>query len=335
MTLKEIAAQAGVSPAAVSLVLHNKPGVGEVKRREILALLQKNNFIPANHPVLVPKRNLLFLKYIKNGFLVEENTGFIATIMDAVEAECRKNGYSLNIIVSNNNLEQTIGEIDFSSFSGVFVLGTELDFSSYPLLKGIPIPYIVIDNIMPHFVCNAITMDNHEMVYDAVKHLASLGFSETGYLKSRMKIQNFEDRSASFHQTVREFNMHCAPEHVFMLEPTMLGAYASMKQYLAKGTDIPPCMFADNDVIAIGAIKALKEYKYKIPEDVCIIGFDDIRFAAVNSPSLSTMRVPKNLIGYLAVKILNDALKNNALQNCKIQVCGELIIRRSTLLEQK
>ena len=92
-------------------------------------------------------------------------------------------------------------------------------------------------------------------------------------------------------------------------------------------------MFADNDVIAIGAIKALKEYKYGIPKDVCIIGFDDIRFAAVNSPSLSTMRVPKYLIGYLAVKILNDALQNNALQNCKMQVYGELIIRRSTLLE--
>lgn len=333
MTLKEIARLADVSPAAVSLVINNKPGVSDSKRQEIRELLKKHNYTPARRTKQTISKNLLFLKYIKNGFLVEENTGFVATIMDSIEMECRKQGYALQIVVSNNNLAETVSAIDFSSISGVFVLGTELDDTSYPVLKTLPVPYIVIDNNMPHFSCNTITMNNSEMVYEAVQHLSSLGFQDIGYLRSNMPIQNFDERAQSFYQSVHQLGLHCSSEHEFLLAPTMLGAYASMKQYLLRGLSVPSCCFADNDTIAIGAIKALKEFDYKIPEDVCIIGFDDIRFAAINSPSLSTMRVHKKLIGYLAVKMLNDSIENSEHRNSKIQIGGELVIRHSTLLK--
>lgn len=333
LTLKELAVLAGVSPATISLVLNNKPGVSESKRQEIRELLDKYHYTPARRTQQTLSKNLLFLKYIKNGFLVDENTGFIASIMDSIEVECRKQGYALRIIVSQHNLEETVSSIDFSSICGVFVLGTELDESAYPVLKTIPVPYIVIDNNMPHFSCNAITMNNSEMVYEAVKHLSSLGFHEVGYLRSNMSIQNFEERAHAFYQSIEVFSMHCAKEHEFLLEPTMLGAYASMKQHLQKGISLPHCCFADNDTIAIGAIKALKEFHYKIPEDVCIIGFDDIRFAAVHSPSLSTMRVPKKLIGYLAMKMLTNSMENSECRNSKLQIGGDIVIRHSTLLK--
>lgn len=333
LTLKEFAVLAGVSPATVSLVLNNKPGVSESKRQEIRTLLDKYHYIPARRTQQTLSKNLLFLKYIKNGFLVDENIGFIASIMDSIEMECRKQGYALRIIVSQYNLEETVSSIDFSSICGVFVLGTELDESAYPVLKTIPVPYIVIDNNMPHFSCNAITMNNSEMVYEAVKHLSLLGFDEIGYLRSNMSIQNFKERAQAFYHSIENFSMRCTKEHEFLLEPTMLGAYASMKQHLQKGLTVPHCCFADNDTIAIGAIKALKEFHYKIPEDVCIIGFDDIRFAAVHSPSLSTMHVHKQLIGHLAVTALIDSLKNSEHRNVKVQISGELVFRQSTLLK--
>lgn len=333
LTLKELAAIADVSPAAISLVLNNKPGISDSKRQEIQSLLRKYNYTPSRRPKKTIQKNLLFLKYISNGHLVEENTGFISTIMDAIEAECRKEKYTLRIVVSNNNLEKTISEIDFSCIDGIFMLGTELDRSSYPVLERIPVPYIVIDNNMPHFPCNTITMNNHEMVYEAVRYLASLGFSDIGYFRSRMSIQNFEERAQAFYQSVEELGLHFAPSHEFLLEPTMLGAYASMKQHLLERHFMPRCCFADNDTIAIGAMKALNELHYKIPEDVCVMGFDDIQFAAVNSPSLSTMQVPKNLIGYLAVKTLNNSIFHSEHRNAKIQVGGQLIIRHSTLLQ--
>lgn len=333
MTIKELAALAGVSPATISLVLNNKPGVSDSKRQQIRQLLETCHYTPSRRSRQKDSKNLLFLKYIRNGFLVEENTGFVAAIMDSIEMECRSQGYALHIVVSNNNLAETVSSLNFSSIQGIFVLGTELDTASYDILKNLPVPYIVIDNNMPHFSCNAITMNNSEMVYEAVKHLSSLGFHDIGYLKSNMSIQNFEERSQAFYQSIKNFSMHCAKEHEFLLEPTMLGAYASMKQHLQKGISLPHCCFADNDTIAIGAIKALKEFHYKIPEDVCIIGFDDIRFAAVHSPSLSTMRVPKKLIGYLAMKMLTNSMENSECRNSKLQIGGDIVIRHSTLLK--
>lgn len=332
MTLKEIASLAGVSPAAVSLVLNNKPGISDKKRQEVFTLLQKYNYSSSRHPRKTAEKNLLFLKYIRNGHLVEENAGFISTIMDSIEAECRKQKYTLRIVVSNDNLEKTISEIDFSSIDGIFMLGTELDRSAYPVLEKISVPYIVIDNNMPHFPCNTITMNNHDMVYEAVKYLASLGFSDIGYFRSNMWTQNFEERAQAFYQASETSGLIASAEYEFLLEPTMLGAYASMKQYLQTQRNVPKCCFADNDTIAIGAMKALKEFHYKIPEDVCVMGFDDIQFAAVNSPSLTTMQVPKDLIGKLAVRSLNDSIHYSEHRNCKIQVGGSIILRHSTLL---
>lgn len=330
MTLKEIAELAGVSSAAVSMVLNNKPGISQKKRQEILNLLQKYHYGPfKNMPVAA--KGLLFLKFIKNGFLVEENTGFVAAILDSIEAECRRCGYTLRIEISHNALDTTLQNIDFSLLSGIFVLGTELDSTTYPLLGRIPVPYVVIDNRMPHFPCNSITMNNQEMVYSAVSHLAALGFKDIGYFKSQMSIQNFEDRSQAFYDACRKFNLTCAPEHIFHLEPTLLGSYADMKRYCStEGFSLPPCAFADNDTIAIGAMKALTELGYQIPSSLRIIGFDDIMFSAVNSPSLSTMQVQKALIGKQAVKLLTQAISDHELTDCKQLIGGRLIIRHST-----
>lgn len=333
MTLKEIAKLAGVSPAAISLVLNNKPGVGDKKREEIQALLRQYQYVPTRRTKQPASGNLIFLKHIRNGLLVEENVGFIAAIMDAVEAECRNLGYTLRIVVSNNNLEKSIAAIDFSSINGMFVLGTELDQSSYPILEKLSIPYIVIDNSMPALNCNTITMDNHEMVQEAVRHLSSFGFHEIGYFRSKMSIQNFEERAASFYQAADAFHLACPAGCEFLLEPETFSAYTSMVQYLSDGRRVPPCCFADNDTIAIGAMKALLEFHYRIPEDICIIGFDNIRFAAVNSPSLSTMEVNKKLIGQLAVKSLHSSIQDIGHRNVKIRVGGNVVARHSTSLQ--
>lgn len=328
MTLKELAKIAGVSPSTVSLVLNNRVGVGDIKRREILDLLEKYNFnIPKKSGF---DKNLMFLKYIRHGMIVEENAGFISTIMDSIEAECRNEGYNLSIIISENCLENTLQNIDFTKFSGLFVLGTELDATSYPLLSKIPIPYIVIDNIMPGFNCNAISMSNEEMVHQALCHLAAMGHKSIGYLKSSTKSQNFDERAFSFRNTALELGLDFDEAHEFLLEPTLLHSYHDMKEYLKKGVSLPNCFFADNDTIAIGAIKALKEYKYRVPENVSVMGFDDIHFAEINSPSLSTMSVPKKLIGFTALKHLHMAIENKDFCNVKTKIGGEIIVRLST-----
>lgn len=330
MTLQEIAKIAGVSSATVSLVLNNKPGVSKSKRDEILELLQKYNYSPQRNPSTSSTKKLLFVKFLKSGLLVEENAGFITSILDSVETECRKSGYSLRIILSKNELESTLKNINFSSIAGIFVLGTELDEADYHFLNLIPIPYIVIDNRIPFYSCNAITMNNDEMVHSAVEYLSFQGFKEIAYFQSSMPIQNFKDRADSFFKSCEMLGLHYSPDCIFKLNPTMMGAYADMKEYLKAAVKMPPCAFADNDTIALGVMKALVEAGYSIPNDISIIGFDNIVYSEVNSPSLTTMQVNKKSIGEQAVRTLIKAIEDDSLRNCKQYIGGSIILREST-----
>ncbi|MCR4704671.1 MAG: LacI family DNA-binding transcriptional regulator [Lachnospiraceae bacterium] len=331
MTLQEIATLAGVSQATVSLVLNNKPGVGAEKREQIRALLEKYEYEPqrASNPPAITK-GLLFLKYVRSGRIVEENTGFIATILDSIGAECQRRKYPLRIETSQSDLEATLKNIDYSLLDGILVLGTEMDPSAFELLRNIPIPYIVIDNRMPDCPCNAITMNNWEMVHTAVRALADKGFERIGYFKGKFPPQNFLDREEGMEQACRAYGLTQDPGDVFELTPTLLGSYADMKAYLEAVRKLPPCAFADNDIIALGAMKAILEAGYSIPDDISIIGFDDIIFSAANAPTLSTMQVAKETIGEQAVRTLVSNINNPDLMYCKQFIGGTLILREST-----
>lgn len=327
MNIRELAKLANVSPATVSLVLNNKPGVGEATRVRVLKLAQDNNYKPLTPP---EPKHILFLKYIKHGMIVEENAGFISTVMDSIENDCRMQGYSLNIIVSENSLEATLNNINYNTYQGIIFLGTELDDSAYPLLDQIPIPYVVVDNVMSHYKCTSVSIDNHEIVYGALSHLRDLGHKDIAYFKSNIPIQNFKERADAFYKYTERMGFSFKKEHEFLVTPTLLGALDSTTEYLEYTRTLPSCAFADNDTIAIGAIKALKKAGFKVPDDISVIGFDDIPFAAINSPTLSTMSVPKKMMGSLALQHLHLMIEAETPDTHKTRVSGTLVPRHST-----
>ena len=332
MTIREIAKIAKVSPATISLVINGKPGVGDATREEIRQLLERLSYTPKQRkkPSKAPRKALLFLKYIKTGFLVEENAGFISKILDSIEKECSSLNYSLRIQVESKNLELAIKNIDYTHIDGIFVIGTEISQDEYPILKRIQVPYVMIDNSMPNFPCNSITMANEEMAHSCLQYLASLGSGSIGYIHSLFHAQNFEEREKGFRMTLQKLGLPFKEEHLFLLEPTLSGAYLGMRNYLERNIEIPPLIFADNDTLAIGSMKALQEFGYKIPTDVQIVGFDDIYLSVTSSPSLTTIHVQRTMIGHYAVMMLNDVINHGHAGNIKTRIGGSLVIREST-----
>jgi Transcriptional regulators len=329
MTVKELAKIAGVSSSAVSIVLNNKKGVSEETRNRIEHILEQYQYNNQRKSKNATK-NICFLKYKKHGMLVEQNEGFITTILDAIEVECRSCGYHLSIIVSDNSLEETFHSIDFDAYDGFIVLGTELDETQYSYLGLLKKPYLIVDNTVREYPCNSIAINNDETVRSALLHLSKLGHKTIAYFHSNVSIANFEERNTAFLRYCTEFGLTFLKENQFNVPPTLVGAYDSMKQYLSQKKELPTCAFADNDSIAIGAMKALRDYNYHVPNDISVIGFDDIHFSAICSPSLTTMRIPKNIIGTFAVRRMHDVLEQVPYSNVKIQVSGELILRHST-----
>lgn len=330
MTVKKIAELAGVSPATVSLVLNGKKGVSLEKRQEILRIVEEMNYKHQKKGGSTSK-SILFLKYSKHGLLVEENIGFISVIMDAAEQECKKQNLNFSITTSKGRLEEILNEVDYAHFSGLIVLGTEIEERDYPILSNIPIPYVIVDNSMPNFETNCVAIDNKENVFKAIEYFAQQGFTEVGYFKSDGKVQNFVEREQGFMEAVAQFNMKVDPSNIFEVPPTMLGAFELTQKYIEEGAHIPRCLFIDNDTIAIGVMKALKLAGFDIPNDISVIGFDDIPFAKIHSPTISTMSVNKHLLGEVALSLLQEVVKNENYRNVKVRIGGELVKRQSTI----
>ena len=329
MTIKELAKLAGVSPATVSLALNGKKGVGEEKRLEILRLANENQYSYARKTTS-KSRNVLFIKYSRLGLIVGDNMSFITTVMDAAEKECQRLGYNLIVMNWTGDLQEAFRSIDYQTFFGVLILGTEISEEDYPSLDLLPLPYIIIDNSMPHFYCNCVSIDNRENAFRAVSWFLEQGYTKIGYVKGGQAIQNFTEREEGYRNALLEHGIAIDPGIIHTVPPTTLGAYETMLRMLASKKRPPECLFVDNDSMAIGLVKALLESGLHIPEDVSIIAFDDIPFAEILSPTLSTVRVDTRLLGTIAVSLLEKTVEDDHYQTVKTTVAGELILRQTT-----
>ncbi len=115
----------------------------------------------------------------------------------------------------------------------------------------------------------------------------------------------------------------------FRVKPTMLGARDDFARVLEQKPILPPCFFAENDTIALGAMKALKEKGYKIPQDVSLMGFDDIPYSSISSPALTTIHVQRNIMGKQSVIQLMQLIEDPRFMPMKTQITGRLVVRSS------
>ncbi len=330
MTIKELADLAGVSPATISNVLNGKKGVSEEKRKEILRLAEETKYQHQKKEETQAKR-VLFIKFSKHGKLVEENTGFISGIMDGAEAECQKRNIVFSIKACKGNIGETLQSLDYASLLGLIVLGTELDDGDYPALDAIPIPYVVVDNSMPHFDCNTVYINNKESVFKVIQYFAKKDFKHIQYFKNNYKVQNTMEREAGFREACEHFGIEINEDEVFSVPPTMLGAFEQTQKYLEEGHRFHGCIFVDNDTMTIGVMKALMIAGYEIPEDVSVVGFDNIPFSEIYSPTISTIDINKHELGKAAIISLLKTIESSEYRNAKLAFTGNLLIRQSTV----
>lgn len=331
MTVREIAKLAGVSASAVSIVLNNKKGVSEGTRDRIRRVMEENEYVQTSRTGAKKSRMLICIKYLREGILVEENEGFISSIVESMNSHCHKYGYTLVQMIVRGKLDEALGKIDFSIYSGAFVIATELQRESYHELGVIPIPLVVLDNRMPGMNYSCVGISNSDNVYIALKFCRECGYDEISIIKSTYFSENFADREEAFYRYAKEFGMKVRDELCVSLFPSMAGAYRDMSSFLSRnpGIEMPKCLFADNDVLAIGAIDALKEHGYKIPDDIAVIGIDDVPYAAIGDTSLSTIRIQRKTIGRQAVRNLLHLIDDPASSHAKTSYVGELIVRNS------
>lgn len=329
--IKDIAKSLNVSAATVSLVLNNKPGVGAETRERILKYINENGLSINTRKCALSNKNISFLVYQKHGKVVSD-TPFFSKVIEGIEFESRKHGYNLSItyIKGRKEIEEFSHSVNRNQLDGIVVLATEMEGEDLALFQRSTVPIVYLDNSFDAEHVDSIFIGNERGSHEAVSYLISMGHRDVGYLHSAVRISNFDYRQKGYLEALKENRISFQKDHIFLLDSTIEGAFADMHQILQSGVKIPSAVFADNDIIAVGAMKAIKEFGLRVPEDISIIGFDDMPYCRLTEPLLSTVRVSKKYMGRLSVQRLVEKIENRSQSGyVKIEVGTELVTRES------
>ena len=307
--IKDVAARAGVSSATVSLVMNGKPGISEETRLAVQQAARELGYTPPRMARRAARlqhvRSVQFIVYRKHGRVVGD-TPFFSSLLEGAEKQARQSGLNLLIAYSSGpaEAEAQLRRAQETGCCGLLVLATEMEKDDLAPFLASGIPLVVVDNAFADVPVDAIVMDNAQGDRDAVQLLVQRGFTQIGHLRSSTQIHNFVRRRSGYREALQQAGLPQDPAQEYEIGSTPESAYTDMKALLRKGRPLPQAFFADNDILALGALRALREAGYRVPQDVSLIGFDDIPMCELSDPPLSTVRVEKEYIGRLAVERL-------------------------------
>lgn len=330
---KDIAEKLNISPATVSLVLNNKPGVSEKTRKKVLDTMKEEGFGPSIIPINMKNKNgnIRFVIYKKYNHSME-GTPFFSELIEGIDRQTRTLGYNMGITYMDeqkDDIEQMLVHLKKEKPEGILILATEMEVEDVQRFKSLDIPFVIIDNYFEGESVDQVCIDNSEGAYEAIRELVSLGHKKIGYLHSSVRIHNFIQRMRGVQKAIRLFELDLNPEYVFCLEARSEHAFDTLV-HMYKHKKGPTALFADNDTMAYAAIRALQANGIQVPQEVSVIGFDDMPICEMFEPNLTTIHVYRQQIGMYAIKRLAEIIEDNPKENLKIFVGTKLIKRDST-----
>ncbi|HEY5583123.1 MAG TPA: LacI family DNA-binding transcriptional regulator [Ruminiclostridium sp.] len=332
VTLKDIAKQTGLSVTTISLVLNNKPNnISEKTKKLIFETSGKLNYHPNQLAVGLVKRETntigLIIPDISNQFFAELALG--------IDDEAYK--HNLNIIFSNTSdkTERDISSLNILYSRGVdaiiIAMASNIDNEKRRLyqniISDISIPIIFVDRHDPSFNCSSVKLNNKKGAYIATSHLLSLGHKEIACITGAPGLRSTGERLEGFRWAFNDFGIDVCEDYIYEGNYLHSGGYNAAKKII--NTPVT-AIFAFNDMMAFGAFRMLYQAGLQIPNDISVIGFDDIYFSELLEVPLTTVRQPAYEIGCEAVRraIIEIGDKNIFKQNISFE--PELIIRKST-----
>ncbi len=325
VSIRDLSKITGFSPATISNALNHKKGVNKETAEEIFRVARETGYLSAN---AVAKIKLLLFK--KNGLIIED-TPFFQSLIEGFEEECHRLGYEMVIARADQrdaDYEHQVQEHLREQGVAVVVLATEMMDGDLEPYRNAPCPLVILDHWSESMEYNSVLINNADAARMITEHILDNGHTEVGYLRGAFRIKGFRSRFVGFQTALKKRKIPYKEEYTVTLGTSLNGAYQDMLQYLKKGSKLPTAFFADNDMIALGAMKALQEMGYRIPEDVSLVGFDDLPFSAISSPALTTLRVPNKEMGKMAVRRLAELVEGIAVDAVtKTQVCPFIVYR--------
>lgn len=328
VTIKDVAREAGVSISTVSNALNGVDVLRPKTKQHILDVAERLNYVPN-----LNGRNLKSQSTKVIGlFLTSVRGTYYNILADAVYQECKKYGYELNIFVSER-ADNMMANILGKRMDGAIILNKDIREKETILLQKTQTPIVFLDRELQGERMTSVIFDSYHEGEMVAQYLLSIGHHTFAYINGASDNYDNMKRLQGFQAVLIQAGIQF--DEVDMIEGEFEEevAYESMKQFVQSGRPLPEAVFAANDLSAIGAIKALIDSGIEVPEQVSVVGCDDIEIASLVRPSLTTMRTSFEKQGTLAVQHL-IALISGEEKGCIDVLQGRIISRESTCVRR-
>jgi len=327
VTMKDVARRAGVSTATVSHVINETRFVSDELKARVYQAMRELNYYPNaiarslrrrrthNLAIIVPDISYPFLAEVARGV---EDTGF-------------ELGYNVILCDSNGNLEKEatcIGLLREQKVEGIVFVAAGESSSHVQALIEQGIPVIVCDRELPEVEVDTVIADNVGSGYQATEYLIGLEHRRIGCIAGPPMLEISNKRVGGYKRALEQHGIPLREESIARGDFRCRGGYEAMGELLA--LDEPPtAVFACNDLMAIGAICAASQKRLRIPQDVAIVGCDDVALASFTNPSLTTVAQPKHEMGAAAVEMLVKRIGDKDRPPTRKLLPTELVLRDS------
>ncbi|MGI6570226.1 MAG: LacI family DNA-binding transcriptional regulator [Caldicoprobacterales bacterium] len=330
VTMEDIAKRLQISKNAVSLALNNKPGVSETLRKQVMETARQMNYgrfsaLEENGSsciaVLVPE-------YIRN------DNYFYSDIFWTIEHEVRKSGNTVLMLGLSAKEEQdgiipeVSNQLNVIGYITIGIIGSEFLTALCELGK----PVISVDIRHNNIAIPTVGSDNFGGAYTATDYLIRSGHTRIGFIGPIHVAQSVYERLCGFRQAImdarlpynEEYCIFGSQDHFELLDSSQI-----LNNYLSELTEYPTAWLCSGDLIAISLIGLLSEKNIRVPEDISVMGFDNLKVAEMVTPTLTTMHIDRNLMGKLAVTQLLEHIEKGCSHNYNLSLSCKLVVRDS------
>lgn len=326
-TIQDVARLAGVSTATVSRVLAKNPVVSEKTRERVMDAIQELNYLINRNA-----SNLRRSKFSKIGVVITDiQNPFFSTVVRGIEKVTIAEDYTL---ILGNSDEDPAREAKLlrmfleEGVAGIIFVPTNADCSAYSDLLKANTPLVIVDRSIEPCEADSVNVDGYAGSVAAIEYLIGLGHRQIGFIGGLAHLSVMQDRERGYLDTLRKHGQPFPPRFLSRGNNRQDGGYQAMRQLLAL-SQIPSAVLVANNLMTLGGLEAIHQAGIKIPQQISLIGFDDMDWAPSLQPPLSVVAQPAYEMGERAAALLLERLHEPDLPPRKVLLKTELILRSS------
>ena len=327
-TIRDISRATGFSPATVSNALNGKRGVNEETLREVLKTARELGYYAGPAEGSSKVRLVVF----RDERPIPEGYNAASALINGIQEECSRLDYELSIQYLDRmdpDFERNARLLSEDEHTAIILTGEGITDEEYRFFENARSPLILVGYWNPQMKHTSVTVDYELAVGSMIDYLVRNGHRRIGHLKCNLKTPSYLAREIWYKESLEKNGLQFHEDYTVLLEPGLESSYQAMRTYLRTDHELPTAFFADSDEIALGAMKALQEAGYRVPEQISVTGFGDIPFAQIASPELSSVHISQKELGQMAVQYLFHSLRDTRPVRTRILLPSTLVARSS------